>query len=89
FVVLGEYLDADRKVTAVLVVARFAVGMGAVGGGAARVGNPWTADDQRRFDRYLVAVRRLHRVTPWIWPLLWKSYLLDLRTRRHLGLRVF
>ncbi|AOD21889.1 hypothetical protein IM25_09930 [Rhodococcus sp. p52] len=50
---------------------------------------PWTADDQRRFDRYLVAVRRLHRVTPWVWPLLWKAYLLDLRTRRHLGLRVF
>ncbi len=24
---------------------------------------PWTADDQRRFDSYLVAVRRLHRVT--------------------------
>jgi len=50
---------------------------------------PWTADDQRRFDRYLRAVRRLHRVTPHVWPLLWKAYLVDMRTRRRLGLRVF
>ncbi|WP_068162547.1 oxygenase MpaB family protein [Rhodococcus phenolicus] len=50
---------------------------------------PWTADDQRRFDRYLRAVRRLHRVTGRVWPLLWKTYLVDMRTRRRLGLRVF
>lgn len=50
---------------------------------------PWTTDDQRRFDRYLEVVRKVHRVTPWVWPLLWKAYLLDLRTRRRLGLRVF
>ncbi|UYP19629.1 oxygenase MpaB family protein [Rhodococcus sp. Z13] len=49
----------------------------------------WTPDDQRRFDRYLAAVRRIHRMTPWFWPLLWKIYLVDMRTRRRLGLRVF
>lgn len=37
FVVLGEYLDADRKVTAVLVVALIAVVMAAVARGAAVV----------------------------------------------------
>ncbi|WP_241385667.1 oxygenase MpaB family protein [Rhodococcus sp. CH91] len=49
----------------------------------------WTADDQRRFDRYLVTVRRIHRLTPGVWPLLWKTYLVEMRMRRRLGLRVF
>lgn len=49
----------------------------------------WTAEDQRKFDRYLRVSRRIHRVTPHLWPLMWKGYLLDMRARRRLGLRVF
>lgn len=49
----------------------------------------WTADDQRRFDRYLSTLRTVHRLTPGLWQLPWKAYLLDMRLRRRLGLRVF
>lgn len=49
----------------------------------------WTADDQRRFDRYLSTLRTVHRVTPGLWQLPWKAYLLDMRLRRRFGLRVF
>nr|GLK37865.1 hypothetical protein GCM10017611_47300 [Rhodococcus wratislaviensis] len=46
FVVLGEYLDADRKVTAVLVVALIAVVMAAVARGAAVVEDTGTDSAQ-------------------------------------------
>ncbi|MEE2060617.1 oxygenase MpaB family protein [Rhodococcus artemisiae] len=49
----------------------------------------WTADDQRRFDRYLRTMRAVHRATPYVWRLLWHGYLVDMRTRRRLGMRVF
>jgi uncharacterized protein (DUF2236 family) len=49
----------------------------------------WTADDQRRFDRYLRTMRIVHRMTPHAWRLLWHVYLVDMRARRRLGLRVF
>lgn len=49
----------------------------------------WTTDDQRRFDRYLSTLRTVHRVTPGLWQLPWKAYLLDMRLRRRFGLRVF
>ncbi|WP_257225993.1 DMT family transporter [Rhodococcus opacus] len=46
FVVLGEYLDADRNVTAVLVVAQIAVVMAAVARGAAVVEDTGTDSAQ-------------------------------------------
>ncbi|MGN5238541.1 oxygenase MpaB family protein [Rhodococcus sp. SJ-3] len=49
----------------------------------------WTADDQRRFDRYLRTMRAVHRMTPHVWRLLWHVYLVDMRIRRRLGVRVF
>lgn len=49
----------------------------------------WTATDQRRFDRYLGNLRRVHRLTPGLWGLPWRMYLVDMRVRRRLGLRVF
>lgn len=49
----------------------------------------WTANDQRRFDRYLGLMRTVHRLTPGLWRLPWQAYLLDMRLRRRFGLRVF
>lgn len=55
----------------------------------ALMGYEWTQADQRAFDRYVRAMRGIHRVTPGLWPIPWKLHLLDLRLRRRTGRRVF
>lgn len=49
----------------------------------------WSSDDQRAFARYLRLLRAVHRLTPGLWSIPWKAYLVDLRLRRRLGLPVF